>query len=126
MSFNPPAGYGGQPGFPAPNNGYPGQMHGQPSGPGYQAGYPAVSPPMQPPMHAVQQVHTPVSSGAAAIDTAVDCDGAQFRIAHRDSNSLLSCRLPAGYEIKAHPGSMVAMDASVKIRGKVRCQRVHL
>ena len=62
------------------------------------------------------------ASGTRATDTNVNFEGAQFRIAYRDSNSLLSIRLPPDYEIKAKPGAMVAMDASAKIRGKVSCR----
>jgi uncharacterized protein (AIM24 family) len=47
-------------------------------------------------------------------------DGVQYRIAYRDSNSLLSLRLQGGTEIKAKPGSMVAMDGSVQIKGKMK------
>jgi hypothetical protein len=66
-----------------------------------------------------QSAPAPQASGARNIDTNVDFEGAQFRIAYRDNNSLLSVRLPPEYEVKAKSGSMVAMDASVKIRGKV-------
>ena len=31
-----------------------------------------------------------------------------------------SLRLPPGYQVKAKPGSMVAMDASVQIKGKLK------
>ncbi|KIP05597.1 hypothetical protein PHLGIDRAFT_91962 [Phlebiopsis gigantea 11061_1 CR5-6] len=58
--------------------------------------------------------------GVRNIDTNVAADGCTFNIAHRDSNSVLSCRLPPGYELKAKPGSMVAMDATIKIRGKLK------
>ena len=47
-------------------------------------------------------------------------EGASFKIDHRDSNSMLYLRLQPGYEIKAKPGSMVAMDASVQIKGKLK------
>ena len=33
---------------------------------------------------------------------------------------MLSLRLQPGYQIKAKPGSMVAMDASVQIKGKLK------
>ena len=77
------------------------------------------SPGLQPPSPGIPGPAGQVS-GARNIDTSIDCEGCQFRISYRDSNSLLSCRLPPGYELKAKPGSMVAMDASVKIKGKVR------
>ena len=103
---HPPAGYSGQPG-----HGYPGQGFPQP-GPGFAApggGYP-------------QQQHAPPPQpqGASTIvDTNGVFEGVQYRIDHRDSNSLLSLRLQPGYEVKAKPGSMVAMDPTVKLKGKV-------
>lgn len=56
----------------------------------------------------------------AVQDTAGQFNGVDFRIDHRDSNSLLFLRLQPEVEIKAKPGSMVAMDPSVKIRGKTK------
>ena len=49
-----------------------------------------------------------------------EVEGAQYRIDFRDSNSLLSLRLQPQYQVKAKPGSMVAMDASVQIKGKLK------
>lgn len=57
--------------------------------------------------------------GAESISTNGNYEGAQYSISHRDSNSILSVRLQPGYELKAKPGSMVAMDPSVKIKGKL-------
>ena len=115
MSYNPP--------FPSP-----GHQQGFPAGPGYPgATYPAQ--PVHgggayPPSPGMPQ-GAPMQGGGGVrnIDTNVAADGCTFNIAHRDSNSLLSCRLPPGYELKAKPGSMVAMDATIKIRGKVRSPR---
>ncbi|EKM54247.1 uncharacterized protein PHACADRAFT_257964 [Phanerochaete carnosa HHB-10118-sp] len=59
-------------------------------------------------------------SGARNVDTSVNHEGAQFRVSYRDNNSLLSVRLPPGMELKAKPGCMVAMDATVKIKGKMK------
>ena len=47
-------------------------------------------------------------------------EGAVYKIDHRDSNAMLYLRLQPGYEVKGKPGSMVAMDASVQIRGKFK------
>ncbi|KAI0696698.1 DUF124-domain-containing protein [Cytidiella melzeri] len=60
------------------------------------------------------------SHGAAGIDTSGSAEGVQYHIHYRDSNSLLSLRLQSGVEVKAKPGSMVAMDGSVQIKGKVK------
>ncbi len=86
--------------------------------PGFHVGstYPGQSPSFNPPPRSGP---SPGGGSASAIETTGAYEGAQFRIAHRDSNSLLSVRLQPGYELKAKPGSMVAMDASVKIKGKV-------
>ncbi|EIW63638.1 DUF124-domain-containing protein [Trametes versicolor FP-101664 SS1] len=47
-------------------------------------------------------------------------EGVQFRINYRDSNSMLFLQLEPGAEVKAKSGSMVAMDATVKIKGKLK------
>ncbi|KAG8950508.1 hypothetical protein FRC03_012852 [Tulasnella sp. 419] len=47
-------------------------------------------------------------------------EGVSFRIDHRDSNTLLSIALQPGYQIQGKPGAMVAMSASVQIRGKMK------
>lgn len=105
---HPPAGYPGQ--F-QPGQGYPGQGFPQPGG----AGYPA-------PGGGLPQHHTPSPQpqGTTTIDTNGAFEGVQYRIDHRDSNSLLGLRLQPGYVIKGKPGSMVAMDPTVKLKGKVR------
>ncbi|KAI0744273.1 tryptophan RNA-binding attenuator protein-like domain-containing protein [Daedaleopsis nitida] len=46
-------------------------------------------------------------------------EGAQFRIDYRDGNSMLYLDLEPRYQIKAVPGSMVAMDPAVHIQGKL-------
>ncbi|KAI0341874.1 DUF124-domain-containing protein [Trametopsis cervina] len=103
-----------QPGFPSPAGGPPGQYGGSP-GP-YNAPPPGqYNAPPGPP-----QGHAPQAAGASDIDTTGSADGVQYRIAYRDSNSLLSLRLSPGADIKAKPGSMVAMDGSVQIKGKVK------
>ena len=110
------------PGYP-PQSGYPGAS--QSSYPGQQQSYP---PPPGPPSHhhSPQPHHAslsaapPVSAGGAAnVQTNGNYDGVQYSISYRDSNSILSLRLQPGYEVKAKPGAMVAMDASVRIKGKV-------
>ncbi|KAI0785687.1 DUF124-domain-containing protein [Abortiporus biennis] len=113
MSFPPQQGYPGhfpqapqtgvQPGAP---QGYPGhfpQAPGQHAQPGVQPGHGAPQP-----------------NATRIIDTTGTYEGCQYRIDHRDSNSLLAVRLQPGYEIKAKPGSMVAMDPTVKLKGKLK------
>lgn len=110
------------PPFPTqPSGGYPGSQHG-----GQHSPYPpAAPPPGPPPSHGGPQPHTqssapaPPVGGAAAIPNSGSYEGIQYNIAHRDSNSLLSVRISPGHELKAKPGSMVAMDPTVKIQGKV-------
>lgn len=85
---------------------YPAQP-GFPGGPQFpQAGPASFAPPPQ--------------LGSAVIhDTIGQFEGLHFRIDHRDSNSLLAVQLQPGFQIKVRPGAMVAMDATVKIQGKV-------
>ncbi|KAG8908946.1 hypothetical protein FRB99_000049 [Tulasnella sp. 403] len=47
-------------------------------------------------------------------------EGMQFRIDHRDSNTLLVLNLQPGYVMKALSGTMVAMAGSVQIKGKYK------
>lgn len=107
------------PGYP-PQSGYPGASHS--SYPGQQPSYAPPPGPPGPPTHQHSSSHSapPASSaGASNVQTNGNYDGVQYTISYRDSNSILSLRLQPGYEIKGKPGSMVAMDASVKIKGKV-------
>lgn len=106
MAFQPPPGHGsGHPGgFPYPQPGFPG---GSPY------------PPQGVPQPHVPSPAPPTGGAVAITDTTGSYEGVQYRIDHRDSNSLLSLRLHPEYVVKGKPGSMVAMDASVKIRGKV-------
>ncbi|PSS38033.1 hypothetical protein PHLCEN_2v118 [Hermanssonia centrifuga] len=105
------------PSYPPPHGPPPPGFPASPQ-PGFHVGstYPGQSPSFNPPPRSGP---SPGGGGASAIETTGAYEGAQFRIAHRDSNSLLSVRLQPGYELKAKPGSMVAMDASVKIKGKM-------
>lgn len=61
-------------------------------------------------------------AGAEHIQTTGDYEGVRYTISYRDSNSLLSLRIPPGQEVKAKPGAMVAMDPTVQIKGKVRIE----
>jgi len=67
-----------------------------------------------------EQQQPPFGATYAIHETTGHFNGADYRIDHRDSNTLLVLRLHPDVEIKARPGSMVAMDPSVKIRGKVK------
>ncbi|OBZ70993.1 hypothetical protein A0H81_09032 [Grifola frondosa] len=97
--------YPGMSAPPPPGGQYPPQAHGSPMPP--IPAYPPVPGP-------------PAIGGATNIPTNGVCEGAQYRIDHRDSNSMLYVRLQPEYELKAKPGSMVAMDASVRIKGKLK------
>ena len=107
------------PGFPNPN------MHRGPS-PG--AGH-----------HAPQQTQQSAPGATQMINSTGSFEGMQFSIQHRDNNTILCAMLQQGYQIKvislliytcwprywlelsikALPGTMVAMDSSVQIQGKV-------
>jgi len=118
MAYNPSFPNPNQPGFPnspPPPQGYPGAPA--------PSAYPGMSSPGYPPQSPMPPQQMPPQqggSGARNIDTNVNHEGAQFCVSYRDNNSLLSVRLPPGMELKAKPGCMVAMDASVKIRGKLK------
>ena len=104
-----------QPGYPQPSPaGYPGQEHHHHHHhqQQQQPGYPGMPPPGPAPL--AQQ------ASSSNIATTGQVEGAQFRIDHRDSNSMLYVRLHPQYQIKARPGSMVAMDATVQIKGKLK------
>ncbi|KAH9942526.1 DUF124-domain-containing protein [Epithele typhae] len=91
--------------------GYPGQHgHHQPSMP------PMPSPSSRP----VVSPAPPASHGTTSGPLTGNVEGASYKIDHRDSNSMLYLRLQPGYEIKGKPGSMVAMDASVQIKGNFK------
>lgn len=65
----------------------------------------------------------PFTSQAAPRSTATiggAFEGVQYRIDHRDTNTVLYMSLQPGYEVKAKPGAMMAMDASVQIRGSLK------
>ncbi|GBE81166.1 hypothetical protein SCP_0308920 [Sparassis crispa] len=61
----------------------------------------------------------PPQGASSSVNITGSYEGIQFKIGHRDSNAVLYCRLQPGYELLSRPGSMVAMDASVQIQGKV-------
>jgi len=46
-------------------------------------------------------------------------EGAQYKIDHRDGNTMLYVRLQPGYEVLGKPGAMVSMDPTVQIKGKM-------
>lgn len=59
------------------------------------------------------------ASSSVIVDTTGSFEGMHYKIDHRDSNSILSMRLQPNYQVKGKPGSMVAMEATVQIQGKV-------
>ncbi|PCH43433.1 DUF124-domain-containing protein [Wolfiporia cocos MD-104 SS10] len=46
-------------------------------------------------------------------------EGVQYKIDNRDSNSMLYMRLQPGFEVLGKPGSLVSMDPTVQIKGKM-------
>ncbi|CAG7846927.1 Altered inheritance of mitochondria protein 24, mitochondrial {ECO:0000256/RuleBase:RU363045} [Serendipita indica DSM 11827] len=117
MSYGPPSGPPGAPppGF-HPGSGYPGGPPPGWAGPPAQMGPPPVMspPPGQGPGGPV------LATSSVVADTTGVYEGAQYRIDHRDSNSILQITLQQGYQIKSRPGAMVAMSASVQIKGSMK------
>ncbi|KAI0744268.1 DUF124-domain-containing protein [Daedaleopsis nitida] len=104
------------PSYPQP--GYPGASAHSPQPPPLHHGsYPG--PGGAPPPQTQPQPHAQNAPSSSAVTTG-QIEGAQFRIDHRDSNSMLYLRLQPQYQVKAKPGSMVAMDATVQIKGKLK------
>lgn len=95
-----------------------------PPGAGYYAAPPPVGYGSAPPMHhggPPPPSSGPSSGGGFTIqDTVGSFEGVNYRIDHRDSNSILHLTLQQGYEVKARPGAMVTMQASVQIRGNFK------
>lgn len=90
---------------------------------GYYAGPPMNygSPP--PPMHhggPPAPTPAPPGGGFTVQDTIGTFEGANYRIDHRDSNSILHLTLQQGYEVKGKPGAMVTMQATVQIKGNFK------
>ncbi|KAG8827226.1 hypothetical protein FRB91_002315 [Serendipita sp. 411] len=138
MSYGgPPTGpppFGGPPGGPPPGGPPMGPPMGHPMGHpgGYGAPPPAPGwgspPPMMPGGGGGPPVGTPGGTahglgqggGSVVQDTTGVFEGCSYKIDHRDSNSILSAQLQQGYTIKAKPGAMVAMAASVQVQGAMK------
>lgn len=119
-SYSQP-GYAGQPapsGYPATSPGYTDQS----AAPGYPVHYyqPIFSNGTPPPLPSRRPPPAQAGGGASSLPTTGQFEGVQFHIDHRDSNAMLYIQLEPGAEVKAKSGSMVAMDATVKIKGKLK------
>jgi len=78
------------------------------------------SPPQMPMPSAGPNVGS-IGSGAGQLQNTLGAfEGAQFKIDHRDVNSLLGIMLQPGYQVVAQPGSMVSMDATVQLAGSFK------
>jgi len=86
---------------------------------GYYGG-PPVGYGSPPPMHQGAPPAPSSGSGFTVQDTIGTFEGVNYRIDHRDSNSILHLTLQQGYEIKGKPGAMVTMQPSVQIRGNFK------
>ena len=75
----------------------------------YQPGYP--------PGSHVSQTQADPHLGNARITGAFE--GVQFKVDNRDSNTMLYLRMQPGYEMLTKPGSLVSMDPSVQVKGKM-------
>lgn len=62
----------------------------------------------------------PAGGGFTVQDTVGSFEGLNYRIDHRDSNSILHLTLHPGYEVKGKPGAMVTMQPTVQIRGNLK------
>ncbi|KAI9805615.1 MAG: hypothetical protein M1833_005107 [Piccolia ochrophora] len=47
-------------------------------------------------------------------------NGGSYRISHRDTNTILTLQLAAGYPLTAKPGAMIAMSPGVTLKGAVK------
>ncbi|KAJ6257314.1 hypothetical protein Dda_8203 [Drechslerella dactyloides] len=89
----------------APPSGPPPQQ--TPQGPPAQQGFPSGPQP---------------SAGSSGISQELvgQFNGGSYRIDHRDSNTILTLNLAHGCPVTAKPGAMVAMAASVTLKGSVK------
>ena len=46
-------------------------------------------------------------------------ESVQFKVDNRDSNTMLYLRMQPGYEMLTKPGSLLSMDPSVQVKGKM-------
>jgi len=100
-------------GYAPPGPPPPGGYYGSPPPPmGYN------SPPPQ--MHHGGPPAPPPGGGFTVQDTIGTFEGLNYRIDHRDSNSILHLTLHPGYEVKGKPGAMVTMQPTVQIKGSLK------
>ncbi|KAF3940409.1 hypothetical protein ABW19_dt0203593 [Dactylella cylindrospora] len=85
------------------------------------------APPTQPPPQQQQQQQAfPSAPQAAAASSAISQEltgqfnGGSYRIDHRDSNTILTMNLAHGCPVVGKPGAMVAMSATVTLKGSVK------
>lgn len=108
--------------FPTPSGGA--GYHPPPPGPPGQAAFPTPlggaypSPPVAP----QAGFAPPFAGGQGAVAAQLQnimgsFEGVQYKIDHRDSNSVLAITLPAGGVVKSKPGAMVTMSGTVQIKG---------
>ncbi|KAK6337514.1 hypothetical protein TWF730_002911 [Orbilia blumenaviensis] len=97
----------------------PPQNFGPPSGPPPQQQAPQQN--FQPQPQAGPSAPVPqAGSGAISQELVGQFNGGSYRIDHRDSNTILTMNLAHGCPITAKPGSMVAMAATVTLKGSVK------
>ncbi|KAF3089603.1 hypothetical protein TWF569_005598 [Orbilia oligospora] len=104
--FSPPPQNFGPPSGPPPPQQTPQQQPQQ----NFQQG-----PPQAGPSAPVAQV-----GGAISQELVGQFNGGSYRIDHRDSNTILTMNLAHGCPITAKPGAMVAMAATVTLKGSVK------
>ncbi|KAF3922462.1 hypothetical protein AA313_de0207342 [Arthrobotrys entomopaga] len=91
----------------------PPQNFAPPSGPPPQQQQPVQQAFQGPPQQAA-------SSSAISQELVGQFNGGSYRIDHRDSNTILTINLAHGCPITAKPGAMVAMAATVTLKGSVK------
>jgi len=55
-----------------------------------------------------------------ALDEVGSFEGVNFRVNHRDTNTILTCYLQPGYAIKSRSNSMISMSSTVQMSGQFK------
>lgn len=56
----------------------------------------------------------------ATMDDVGTFNGGSYRISHRDCNTVLTVQLAIGCPLQAKPGAMIAMSATMQLKGEVK------
>ncbi|KAI5811740.1 tryptophan RNA-binding attenuator protein-like domain-containing protein [Peziza echinospora] len=109
QGYAPPPGHPGSPGSQQNRSSIQQPIHNAAFNPAQQGPPPAAPAP------------APQAQGGNVVsDTLGSFNGGSYRIDHRDCNTLLTFQLAHGCPVFGKPGSMVAMSASVTLKGSVK------